>query len=547
MFLAPQKEICYFSNDGCVKINPQELMSEKFLWLHGGKFVISTDKELGVLISTPGEKMVITMQDGEDGEFHETLLGTYVSCFSKSGCFIQASGLIVLFPGIRLMNIEFNTLCISSDITGDRDFNLNGDFNFNGDFKPQTQKPKAPPKQSQPASKAPPKQSQPAPKASPRHPQVDPVVFKKKFRGMKIANLFKVKTVDGVRFNKPKGRRPIKFPFWSTTKGDWFEWVDSLGRPAPKAGKEAKSTGGIEPIEDEDFGEEATEMESEKEVGGFPLYKVSTGKLADNSVCELGQYSFCARPKDFGIVSIPDAVVGACAYKIEGPTDLGKFLMEQTKMGFFCCKVNKSCGMTLSIGVEIEGVVYGVFRDTGSRKPQSLGVNVDFIPNCITPLYVGILEGRIAIDCTCTTNLEACINNWYNMSKLRTNKNSKEQWKLLFHFAELCEEGKISDWKKFQNPEAGADLEFDVTAFYEMPEVPAGQKQSYIPNLPFMKWLWEHYSFDPTEEAPISAGEDGEAAEEDEYIEEVDSGEEDSGEEDEVFGQEEESGEEEED
>ena len=202
-------------------------------------------------------------------------------------------------------------------------------------------------------------------------------------------------------------------------------------------------------------------------------------------------------------------------------------------MGFFCSKVNGSCGMTLSIGVEIEGVVYGVFRNTGTegRKPQSLGINVDFIPNCITPLYSGILYSTVAIDSTHGTNIETCINNWYTMSRLRTD--SDEKWKLLSEFADLCEDGMITDWRQHQDPGANGDLEFDVTTFYEMPEVSAGQKQSYIPNLPFMQWLWDHYSFNPTKEAPILVEEEDEDGEEDEEDEEAGHQDEEAGHQDE--------------
>ena len=498
---------------------------ELTLMLSGGKPTVPTDKDLGFVISTPGEKILLTRKDVE---LHETLWGTSVGTFFKSGSFIKASGRIVLFPGTRIMNVEFDTLWMSSDIDGDDEFNF--------DVKPQAQKPKLPPKQPQSAPKQP--QSAPEqPQSAPKQPQTASGDLVKKFRGKTISSLHKVTTVHGVQFNRPRGKEPTSFhpaPMWSTSKGDWYGWFDSSGKPAykprmPRAGKdlgkEAEAAGGTkkrpreeEPIELEDFGEEAAEMESEKDVGGFPVFKVSTGKLADDTHCEMGKYSFCARPKDFGIVRDSDSAVGACAYKIEEPSDLGKFLMEQTKMGFFCSKVNKSCGMTLSIGVEIEGVVYGVFRDTGTegRKPRSLGINVDFIPHCITPLYSGILHSTVAIDCTCGTNLEACINNWYNMSRLRTE--SDEKWRLLSDFADLCEEGKITDWQLFQDPDVEEvdDLEFEQTTFFDQPEVSAGQKQIFKPNLPFMKWLWEHYSFDPTEEAPISAGEEEEDGEEDE-------------------------------
>jgi hypothetical protein len=354
----------------------------------------------------------------------------------------------------------------------------------------------------------------------------------KKFRGKPIPKLVKVTTADGVQFNRPSGKAPSKFhpaPTWSSSKGDWYGWFDSRGKPAYKP-RTARAKGGTkkrpheeEPIELEDFGEEAAEMESEKDVGGFPVVKVSTGMLADNTYCEMGKHSFCARLEDFGIVRDSDSAVGACGYKIVKPSPLGNFLMAQTKMGFICPKANKTCGVTLSIGVEIDGVVYGVFRDMGTegRKPQSLGINVDFIPHCITPLYSGILHSTVVID---NPALETCINNWYNMSRLRTD--SDEKWKLLSDFADLCEEGKIDDWQPFQDPEA-EDPDFEQTTFFEMPEVSAGQKHVFKPNLPFMNWLWEHYSFDPTEEALISP----EADEEDEEGEEGEESEEGEGDE----------------
>jgi hypothetical protein len=208
--------------------------------------------------------------------------------------------------------------------------------------------------------------------------------------------------------------------------------------------------------------------------------------------------------------------------------------MKQTKMSFFCSKVNKSCGMTLSIGVEIEGVVYGVFRDKGNgdRKPTSLGIKIEFINDYIKPLYRGILDSTIAID---NPALETCIHNWYNMCRLRTD--SDEKWKDLSDFADLCEEadGGITDWQKFQDPDGEEDeeLEFDYTTFYDMPEVSAGQKQIYQPHLPFMNWLWEHYSFDPTVEALILAAEEDSILDENEDGEEASSlNEEEDGEED---------------
>jgi hypothetical protein len=583
LFSAPQKVIWSFWPEGPVANNPEELVDELTLLLSGGTPTISTDKDIGLNISTPGEKMLVS---STDVEFHETPWGTSVGTFFKTGSFIQASGRIVLFPGIRIMNVEFDTLFMSSYITGDVD------FNFNVDFKPQSapkqpqsapkqpqsapKKPQSAPKQPQSAPKKPqsaPKQPQSAPKhpqSTPKHPQSAPKQpqtassddMVMKFRGKPISNLQKVTNMHGVQFKKPKGSPPTKFhpaPMWSTSKGDWYGWFDSRGKPAYKPrpsragkdlGKEAEAelpsakaiatwqaafpndpmpppptipglesaAGGTkkrpreEEVIDDDLLEEAAEMmESEKEVGGFPVYKMSTGQLADGTYCELGEYSFCARAADLGIVRDSDSAVGACAYKIEEPNDLGKFLLAQTKMGFFCSKVNKSCGMTLAIGVEIEGVVYGVFRDTGTNKPQSMGINVDFIPNCITPLYFGILHSSVAIE---NPALEACINNWYVMSRLRSD--SDEKWKFLSTFAELCEEDVITDWQQFQDPSADDDLEFDQTTFFEQPEVSAGEKHVFKPHLPFMNWLWEHYSFDPTEEAPISTEEGREESEGDE-------------------------------
>ena len=164
-----------------------------------------------------------------------------------------------------------------------------------------------------------------------------------------------------------------------------------------------------------DFGEEENEeKEEDAKVGGFPVYRVSTARLADGTNCTMGAFSFCARPRDFGIVLNPNAATGECLRKIVEPTPLGKYLMEQNKMGFFCAKVNKSCGMTLSIGVEIEGKVYGVFRDTGTegRKPQSLGINVDFIPNCIIPLHSAILNGSIEEDAICPNCARIVMRKW---------------------------------------------------------------------------------------------------------------------------------------
>jgi hypothetical protein len=497
-----------YGAEGHVANKPDDLVGDELaLLLSGGKLTISTDKDIGVVISTPGEKILIS---STDGEFHQTPWGT-VAPFSKTGSFIQASGRIVLFPGTRLMNVEFDTLWMSSDIDGDVE------FNFNVEIK--TEKPAQKRKPAQKPVQKP--ASQPAQKPASQPASTGELV--KKYRGKPIPKLAKDTTAHGVQFNRPKGNAPTKFhpaPMWSFSKGDWYGWFYPDGKPAYKPrtararkdlGKDEEPAGGTkkrpreeEPIELEDFGEEAAEMESEKEVGGFPVYKVSTGKLADDTYCEMGQYSFCARPGDFGIVRDDDSAVGACAYKIEEPSGLGKFLMKQTKMGFICSKVNKSCGMTLSIGVEIEGVVYGVFRDTGSegREPQSLGIKIDFIKNCITPLYSGIFHSTVEID---NPALEACINNWYNMWRLRND--SDEKWKILSDWASLCEEepGGITDWQKFQDPDAEDvdDLEFDQTTFFDQPEVSAGQKQVFKPNLPFMNWLWEHYSFDPTEEAPI--------------------------------------------
>ena len=122
---------------GCVVNEPDTLSSNKsFIMLCGGKLVISTQYEFGVVISTSGEKMQILPQDCDD--FHETSWGTYLGIFSKTGSLIEASGRIVLFHGTSVMNVEFDNLWMSSDIPDDVDFN----FNIK---KPQAH----PPKQSQ--------------------------------------------------------------------------------------------------------------------------------------------------------------------------------------------------------------------------------------------------------------------------------------------------------------------------------------------------------------------------------------------------------------
>ena len=60
LFSAPQKVIYSYGAEGPVANKPEDLVGDELaLLLSGGKPTISTHKELGVVISTPGEKILL--------------------------------------------------------------------------------------------------------------------------------------------------------------------------------------------------------------------------------------------------------------------------------------------------------------------------------------------------------------------------------------------------------------------------------------------------------------------------------------------------------
>ena len=312
--------ISSYGRDGLVLNNPDDLVES----LLGGKIVISTNKDIGLKLSVIGESVWICKNDCQD--MRETFWGTHEGSFFKNGSFIRTSGRLTLYPGCQMMIVQFDSLFMSSNVPCDTEFNFNADMNNarsqSSCNNAQFERPRddcALPRATTRATTKPPHESRAAGSNQAKKKPTKKPTTKRRREEEAAEN-------KSSTWKTPGPGRPPKGKTWDYTRGEYV----FPGKEADAAGTKTRR-GKDNPMNVEEFEED---VKSDKDVMGFPVYKVSTGKLPDGTFCKRGQYSFCARLEDFGFVWDSDAA----AYKIAEPTPLGQFLMEQKKMSFFCCK-----------------------------------------------------------------------------------------------------------------------------------------------------------------------------------------------------------------